>query len=344
MFFPAVSTSPAYVAPTIAPRAIPAELIPWIQLFTAYGMDTSLLFESGILHDTAIGAQNVTPARPQFANAVRPQHPNAVRPAVSRPARPRPPVHSNGTPDPREVAVQPRQPRPAPVVAVPAVSSASVPPPVVTPAAVATPAAPTAPAPRTTKLSRKVSAHVSSLRMANRIHVSQVFSPFNRKPAAGNRDCGPASVVMALAALGIAVPGTRAGAAPQARIDRARLLARVNRGVSATNHDLERALHRSGTATETLQSLAKIRSAVLNGSPVILNGNPRNAGAYGHRFNKETLEPYNGAHWIVVTGIDSASGRYIINDPLSKTGALKVTARELEAYRDGSLGISVTRA
>jgi hypothetical protein len=53
------------------------------------------------------------------------------------------------------------------------------------------------------------------------------------------------------------------------------------------------------------------------------------------------MAPYNGAHWIVVSGLDEKSGKFIINDPLSKIGPVKVTAAQLEAYRGGSLGIEV---
>ena len=54
------------------------------------------------------------------------------------------------------------------------------------------------------------------------------------------------------------------------------------------------------------------------------------------------MTPYDGAHWIVVSGFDSKSGKYIINDPLSKVGPVKVTPAQLEAYRGGSIGIEVT--
>jgi hypothetical protein len=55
------------------------------------------------------------------------------------------------------------------------------------------------------------------------------------------------------------------------------------------------------------------------------------------------MTPYDGAHWIVVSGYDKATHKYIINDPLSKIGAVKVSKAQLEAYRGGSMGIEVSK-
>lgn len=182
----------------------------------------------------------------------------------------------------------------------------------------------------------------AGVRSPRAIHISQVPSKYNSAPAAGNRDCGPASVAMTLRLLGKSIPGTAANAAPQRVINRVRQLAgNVSNAASTTNHELGRALRAAGTKTREIADAVSIRQAVLGGKPVILNGNPRNAGAYGRSFGPSQMTPYDGAHWIVVSGFDSKAGKFIINDPLSKIGPVKVTPAQLEAYRAGSMGIEV---
>lgn len=187
---------------------------------------------------------------------------------------------------------------------------------------------------------RKGSELWAGIRDPRKVHVTQVPSRYNPSPAAGNRDCGPASVVMALKLLGIGV----VGASPQRQIDRARQLAGVlARTVSTTNLDLERSLRRAGATALELTDVASLHTAIMAGHPVILNGNPRNPGAYGHRFDASQMTPYNGAHWVVVSGYDRRTRQYIVNDPLSKVGPVKVSRAQLEAYRNGSMGIEVSR-
>jgi hypothetical protein len=195
-----------------------------------------------------------------------------------------------------------------------------------------------------TSRARRVGSELwAGVRSPRAVHVSQVPSKYNAAPAAGNRDCGPASVVMTLKLLGRNVPGAAGNATPQRLINRVRQLAgNAANTVATTNHELARALRAAGTRTREIADGASIRRAVLAGKPVILNGNPRHAGAYGTSFSSKQMTPYNGAHWIVVSGIDEKSGKFIINDPLSKVGPVKVTAAQLEAYRGGSLGIEVT--
>ncbi|MCW2922941.1 MAG: hypothetical protein JWM98_345 [Thermoleophilia bacterium] len=183
----------------------------------------------------------------------------------------------------------------------------------------------------------------AGVRSPRSVHITQVPSKFNPSPAAGNRDCGPVSVAVTLRLLGKAIPGIAASAAPQRLVNRVRELAgNTNNGSSTTNHELERALTAAGTTSREIADAGSIKRAVLAGRPVILNGNPRAAGAYGSHFSSAQMTPYNGAHWIVVSGYDSKAGTFIINDPLSKVGPVKVTPAQLEAYRGGSLGIEVT--
>lgn len=183
----------------------------------------------------------------------------------------------------------------------------------------------------------------AGVRNPKSIHVSQVQSKYNAAPAPGNKDCGPASVVMTLKLLGKSIPGTSAGVAPQKLINRVRQLAgNATNTASTTNHELERALVAAGTSTREIADGVSIREAVTAGKPVILNGNPRHPGAYGPKFSASQMTPYDGAHWVVVSGIDESSGKFIVNDPLSKIGPVKVTPTQLEAYRGGSIGIEVS--
>lgn len=185
----------------------------------------------------------------------------------------------------------------------------------------------------------------AGVRDPRRVHVTQVPSKFNPKPTAGNRDCGPASVLMALKLVGAKIPGLVAGAAPQRQIDHIRRLASNTAStMSTTNWELEQALSRAGAGAREIFDLQSITDAIRNGKPVILNGNPRNEGAYGWRFGAGKMQPFNGSHWMVVSGLDESTGKFIVNDPLSKVGPVQVSPSELEAYRGGSLGIEVTAA
>ncbi len=190
---------------------------------------------------------------------------------------------------------------------------------------------------------RKVGTELwAGVRSPRAIHVSQVPSKYNSAPAAGNKDCGPASVVMTLKLLGKSIPGAAANASPQKLINRVRSLAgNVANSAATTNHELGRALRAAGTKTREIADAGSIRRAIMDGKPVILNGNPRNPGAYGPSFSSAQMTPYNGGHWIVVSGFDQKSGKFIVNDPLSKVGPVKVSPSQLEAYRAGSMGIEV---
>ena len=182
----------------------------------------------------------------------------------------------------------------------------------------------------------------AGVRSPRSIHVSQVPSKYNAAPAAGNKDCGPASVVMTLKLLGKSIPGAAANASPQKLINRVRSLAgNVANSAATTNHELGRALRAAGTKTREIADAGSIRRAIMSGKPVILNGNPRNPGAYGPSFSSAQMTPYSGGHWIVVSGLDQKSGKFIVNDPLSKVGPVKVSPAQLEAYRAGSMGIEV---
>lgn len=182
----------------------------------------------------------------------------------------------------------------------------------------------------------------AGVRSPKAAHVTQVPSKFNKAPAVGNRDCGPTSVVIALKMLGKPVPGAPKSSTAQAQINQVRALAgSPDNTQSTSNLQLEQALHAAGATTREHRDFASIRRAITEGKPVILNGNPRNAGAYGPKFTAAQMTPYDGAHWITVTGIDQKTGQLIINDPLSKVGPVKVTPKQLEAYRAGSIGIEV---
>lgn len=201
------------------------------------------------------------------------------------------------------------------------------------------------PAPPKPKRKRKRSAAQevwAGVKNPNAAHVSQVQSRFNLDPASGNRDCGPASAVIALHMLGMKVPGA-ANASPQDQINRIRQLAGVvSNSTSTSNFQLEDALTKSGVTTSEISSIDEVEAAIIAGKPVILNGNPANPGAYGDRVDDGKVVPFDGAHWIAVTGFDKASGKFLINDPLSKVGAVKVSREELNAYLGGSLGIVVS--
>ena len=61
--------------------------------------------------------------------------------------------------------------------------------------------------------------------------------------------------------------------------------------------------------------------------------------------SNDQIYQFDGAHWVAVTGYNSSTGKYIVNDPLSQIGAIEVSESELRKYANGNghLGIAVYR-
>lgn len=147
------------------------------------------------------------------------------------------------------------------------------------------------------------------------------------KDGGGSNNCGPASVAMNLAALGLA---TVNNADPQA------LIADVRGDTGTTAPDktgpaeLKAAARANGAVTRDVKDMDGVDAALARGEPVVLYGHPNQAGSYydSANFGAIGTEDY---HWISVVG-KTADGQYIIQDPLSRNGVVTVSRDELEVY------------
>jgi hypothetical protein len=157
-------------------------------------------------------------------------------------------------------------------------------------------------------------------------------------------NCGPASTTMALRMIGLDVPGF-SGQNSEAVLDKARVLAtgKNDTSVGTTDTELENLITQSGAKWSESNSFDEIAGWVKQGIPVVLSGNPSKG--WDSRYSKDQVYPFDGGHWVTVSGYDKASGYFIVNDPLSQIGPIYVSEQELKSYNQahGQLGIAVFR-
>lgn len=157
-------------------------------------------------------------------------------------------------------------------------------------------------------------------------------------------NCGPAAVTIALRLIGLDIPGYN-GQNSEAVLDTARIMAtgQNNTAVGTTDSELERAIEGSGARWSESTNLNELLGWVRQGIPVVLAGNPINA--WDRRYSSDQVHPFDGGHWVTVSGYDASTGYYVVNDPLSQIGPIYVSAAELQTYNSshGGLGIAVFR-
>jgi hypothetical protein len=174
------------------------------------------------------------------------------------------------------------------------------------------------------------------------VHISQWRNKYNPDGPAMAPNCGPASVTMALRMVGLDIPGF-SGQRSEAVLDKARIIGtgKNDQSVGTTDSELEKVVQSAGGRWTESTNLDQLLGWAQSGVPVILAGNP--SGAWDRRFNSSQVYPFDGGHWVTVSGYNSSTGNYIVNDPLSAVGPIEVTKTELQSYfsRDGGLGIAV---
>jgi hypothetical protein len=175
-------------------------------------------------------------------------------------------------------------------------------------------------------------------------HIAQFSGKYLPDGPSMRPNCGPASVTMALRMIGLDIPGF-SGQNSEAVLDKARILAtgQNDTSVGTTDSELENLISKSGAKWSESTNFSEVTKWVKQGIPVVLSGNP----AYGwnNRYRSDQVYPFNGGHWVTVSGYDQATGHYIVNDPLSQIGPIYVSEAELRSYNQahGNLGIAVFR-
>jgi hypothetical protein len=175
-------------------------------------------------------------------------------------------------------------------------------------------------------------------------HIAQFAGKYLPDGPSMRPNCGPASVTMALRMIGLDIPGFR-GQNSGAVLDKARVLATGKNDISVgtTDSELENLISKSGAKWSESTNFGEVTNWVKQGIPVVLSGNP--ARGWNHRYSSDQVYPFDGGHWVTVSGYDSGSGHYIVNDPLSQIGPIYVSEAELKKYNSahGNLGIAVFR-
>lgn len=175
-------------------------------------------------------------------------------------------------------------------------------------------------------------------------HIAQFAGKYLPDGPTMRPNCGPASVTMALRMIGLDIPGFQ-GQNSEAVLDKARVLATGKNDVTVgtTDSELETLISKSGAKWSESTNFGEVTNWVKQGIPVVLSGNP--AKGWNHRYSADQVYPFDGGHWVTVSGYDSATGHYIVNDPLSQIGPIYVSEAELRSYNQahGNLGIAVFR-
>jgi hypothetical protein len=150
--------------------------------------------------------------------------------------------------------------------------------------------------------------------------------------AKGTRDCGPSSAVMALAKLGL-VPAPTADSAESQIVDLRDAMHGAGAKTQNTNWDQEaHGLRARGAHTRILpRDLGAVDSALAAGHPVVIGGDPSRAweGRLQHEGGYQERGHFD--HFCVLMG-KTPEGRYILCDPLSKSGAVTVSASDVRNY------------
>lgn len=177
------------------------------------------------------------------------------------------------------------------------------------------------------------------------VHLAQFRGTYNADGPTMAPNCGPTSVTMALRLAGLDVPGAN-GSRSNDVITQARLIAtgRNDLSVGTTDSELERVVDAAGGKWSESTDLAQLLGWVQQGVPVVLAGNPINA--WDRRYSNDQVYHFDGGHWVTISGYDSSTGYFIVNDPLSQIGPIYASAQELQTYfntANGRLGIAVYR-
>ncbi len=175
-------------------------------------------------------------------------------------------------------------------------------------------------------------------------HIAQFAGKYLPDGPSMRPNCGPASVTMALRMVGLDIPGFQ-GQNSEAVLDKARIMATGKNDITVgtTDSELESLISQSGGKWSESTNFGEVTNWVKQGIPVVLSGNP--AHGWNNRYRSDQVYPFDGGHWVTVSGYDSATGHYIVNDPLSQIGPIYVSEAELKKYNSahGNLGIAVFR-
>jgi len=171
------------------------------------------------------------------------------------------------------------------------------------------------------------------------IHMNQ----FEEDPNGRNADCGPTSLAMALNGVGLEPKGADENSSNLDTITAARSSMYTDSEGNTVNADkdgvdengvrvegehstyttltaIERGAENSGANAEQIGGMDNVTQQIQDGNPVVLLG-------------QGTIPPsdYKDGHYVTVSGYNSETGKYIVNDPTGK-GPVEVSRDDLMNY------------
>ncbi len=202
-----------------------------------------------------------------------------------------------------------------------------------------------------------------SLSQAQGLQINQFAADKEMGGDGVNSNCGPTALVMALRGLGLSFKGDSDSASNGSEVDLARRMmvadkardgvdSRGNRAENELNSytdfdDLARGVQAAGGSSQMIgENAASIRSALMSGARVVISGT----------FAGKTPLPWTGdrgpdnhsapggatKHIVTVSGYDSQTNSFIINDPARLT-PLRVSSAALDNFMDGNAGAMAVR-
>ncbi|HRF49934.1 MAG TPA: C39 family peptidase [Anaerolineales bacterium] len=186
-------------------------------------------------------------------------------------------------------------------------------------------------------------------------HVNQFDAEISLGGDGRNTNCGPASLVMALNAVGLSIGSSSLTSGEAVVLARKKMVNDTSRdGVDATGRYLERENNNFTNLTEVRRgaqaasartqvlapTAAGIREALLGGASVVISGtfSGKILPWTGDRGADNATAPGGAtAHIVAVTGYDRYTGMYKVQDPARRTPVM-VSAETLESFMRGNAG------
>jgi hypothetical protein len=202
-----------------------------------------------------------------------------------------------------------------------------------------------------------------SLSQAQGLQINQFAADKEMGGDGVNSNCGPTALVMALHGLGLSFKGDSDSVSNGEEVDLARRMmvadkardgvdSRGNRAENELNSytdfdDLARGVQAAGGSSQMIgENAASIRSALMSGARVVISGTFAGKSPLpwtGDRGPDNHSAPGGATkHIVTVSGYDSQTNSFIINDPARLT-PLRVSSAALDNFMDGNAGAMAVR-
>ena len=160
----------------------------------------------------------------------------------------------------------------------------------------------------------------------NSYFTSQMYdSRFNPYAPYSTANCGPTSLAMVLRAFGKTPSYTNL----ENLIDQVRyqMTGRNDNNELTNENQVMRAASYYGLSSQLVNNVSDVERQLKQGKLVVLAGNPA---SYNYPFSSNQYFGFSGGHFIVVSDIQG--DRVVVNDPLSRVGAIVISRKHLEEY------------